>query len=80
MATFIAIYGSAMLIAGIAAGFVAYSKRRDVSFWMTISFLFPPVLIMLFLMTRHDGVRPSREGLDAQEHRELRNEDADRIF
>ena len=80
MAMFIAIYGSAMLLCGIAAGIVAYVKRRDVSFWMTTTFLFPPALIMLLLMSRNSGVRPKREGLDAQEHRELRQEDGDRIF
>ena len=80
MAKFIAIYGSAMLLCGIAAGFVAYAKRRDVSFWMTTTFLFPPALVMLFLMAKNEGARPKRESLDAQEHRELRREDGDRIF
>ena len=80
MAMFIAVYGSLMLFAGIAAGGVAYAKRRDVSFWMTTSFLFPPAVLMLFLMGKNEGARPKREGLDAQEHRELRHEDGDRIF
>ena len=80
MAMFIAIYGSAMLLGGVIAGFVAYAKRRDVSYWMTMTFLFPPALLMLFLMSKNDGARPKRESLDAQEHRELRREDGDRIF
>jgi hypothetical protein len=80
MAKFVAIYGSAMLIASVLAGLVAAMKRRDVSYWMTISFLFPPAIALLFLMGKNTGPRPRRESLEAQEHRELRRDDGDRIL
>ena len=80
MAMFIAIYGTLMLVAMVAAGIVAYIKRRDVSYWMTISFLFPPAIVLLFLMPKNTGVRPRRDSLEAQEERELGRDDADRVF
>ncbi len=80
MAKFVAIYGSFMLIASVLAGFVALAKRRDVSYWMTMSFLFPPVIALLFLMAKNTGPRPRRESLEAQERRELQREDGDRIL
>ena len=80
MAQFVAIYGSIMLVGGILAGLVALWKRRDPSYWMTLAILFPPALILLFMMTKNTGPRPRRESLEAEEHRELRREDGDRIL
>jgi Na+/melibiose symporter-like transporter len=80
MAKFVAIYGSAMLIASVLAGLVAAMKRRDVSYWMTMSFLFPPAIVMLLLMAKNTGPRPRRESFEAEERRELRREDSDRIL
>jgi hypothetical protein len=80
MAKFVAIYGSLMLVMSVFAGLLAYAKRRDVSYWMTMSFLFPPAAFMLFLMSKNEGARPRRESLEAQERRELRREDGDRIL
>ncbi len=80
MAKFIAIYGSLMLLTSVVAGIIAYAKRRDVSYWMTLAFLFPPFVIMLILMTKNVGARPRRESLEAQERREMHREDGDRIL
>jgi ABC-type Fe3+-siderophore transport system permease subunit len=80
MATFVAIYGSLMLVALVAAGILAYLRGRDVSYWMTLSFLFPPFIILLFLMPKQTGPRPRREGLEAQEDRELARDGSDRMF
>ena len=55
-------------------------KRRDYSFWLTLSFLFPPAVLMLFLMPNNDGARPQRRGMDAQEDHELKRDGADRVF
>ncbi len=80
MASFVAIYGSIMLLASALAGLVALAKRRDVSYWMTISFLFPPAVALLFLMAKNTGPRPRRESLEAEERREMRRDDSDRIL
>lgn len=80
MSTFVAIYGSLMLLASVAAGITAWMKNRDVSYWMTLSLLFPPLFLILVLMPRNDGVRRRRESLEAQEERELRRDDGDRVF
>jgi hypothetical protein len=80
MAKFVAIYGSVMLIASVLAGLVALAKRRDVSYWMTLAFLFPPAFALLFFMSKNTGPRPRRESLEAEERRELRRDDGDRIL
>ena len=80
MSTFIAIYGSFMFLAAAVAGVIAYLKRRDTSFWMTICFMFPPALLLLAVMPKNVGPRARREGFDAQEDRELKRDDGDRVF
>ena len=64
MAKFIAIYGVMMLAAAIGAGILAGIKRRDWNFWATVSFLFPPAFIMLMLMPKNTGPRPTRRNAD----------------
>jgi hypothetical protein len=80
MAQFFAIYGTAMLVAGLLAGIVAYVKRRDYSYWMTVSLLFPPAILLLLLMPTNKGARPRRPGLDEEEERENRREEHDRLY
>lgn len=80
MATLVALIGTLMFAASFLAGVVARIKRRDVSYWMTLSFLFPPALAMLLLMSKNTGPRPRRESMEDQEHRELRRDDSDRIL
>jgi hypothetical protein len=67
MAKFIAIYGSLALICSVLAGIIAYVKRRDPSYWIAVSFLFPPALIMLLLMKKNTGPRPTRPSLDSED-------------
>jgi hypothetical protein len=80
MAQFIAIYGVAMLVTSLAAAIIAGIKRRDFSYWATICFLFPPALILLFLMPKNTGPRPRRIGLDEEEERQLRADERDRLY
>jgi ABC-type branched-subunit amino acid transport system permease subunit len=76
MAKFIAIYGSIALIASLIAAIVAgVIKRRDPSYWATVTLLFPPMLVVLFFMAKNKGPRTRRESLDDQEHRQMSNEE-----
>jgi hypothetical protein len=71
MATFIAVYGSIAVIAAIVAAIVAAVKRRDYSYWATVTLLFPPMLAVLLIMPRNKGLRRGRESLEDQEERQL---------
>jgi hypothetical protein len=64
MAEFVAIYGSLAVLCSALAGIIAYIKRRDPSYWIGTSFLFPPAVIMLLLMKKNEGARPVRKPLD----------------
>jgi hypothetical protein len=76
MAKFIAIYGSVALIASLVAALVAgLIKRRDPSYWATVTLLFPPMLIVLFLMAKNKGPLRRRETMDDEEHRQLSHEE-----
>lgn len=70
MAEFIAIYGSLAVLCSVAAGVIAYIKRRDTSFWIATSFIFPPSIIMLLLMKKNEGARPTRPSLDSEDRRD----------
>jgi hypothetical protein len=72
MAQWIAIYGSIVFVTVAIAAVVAGFKRRDVSYWMTMSFLFPPFVLLLFLMPRNTGPRTRRETMTEAEARERR--------
>jgi hypothetical protein len=69
MAKFIAIYGTIAFLAATAAGIIAGMKRRDYSFWAAWTLLFPPFIIVLLLLPKFTGVRPTspRDG-DDYEH------------
>jgi ABC-type branched-subunit amino acid transport system permease subunit len=76
MAKFIAIYGSLALLAALVAAIIAgVVKRRDPSYWATVTLLFPPMLIVLFFMSKNAGPRARRESLDDQEHRQMSHEE-----
>jgi hypothetical protein len=75
MAKFIAIYGSIAIFASIIAGIFAAFKRRNWSYWATWSLIFPPMLLVLFLMPKNSGPRPRRESLEGQEDRQLAHDE-----
>lgn len=47
----ITFYGLASIVAAVIAYIVASAKHRDGSHWATISFLFPPAVLIPLLMT-----------------------------
>lgn len=53
---------TSMLIGGLLAGF----KKRDYSFWMAWSFLFPPAVILLLILPGLPQ-RPRRRTLDEED-------------
>jgi hypothetical protein len=42
-------------------------KNRDYSSWMAWCFVLPPLVLILLLLPRHQGVRPRQPRLDAGE-------------
>lgn len=63
----ITIYLTCALVAGVAAAVIAGMKGRHTGFWMTGSFLFPPlILVLLFLVKRASapGPRPQAKKRD----------------
>jgi hypothetical protein len=74
----ITIYLICAVIAGGLAAFLAEQKGYSTIFWMPVSFIFPPfVLIMLFLPRRRalaKAVRPQRDP-DSLRGEELDNRD-----
>lgn len=53
---------TSMAIGGLLAGI----KRRDYSFWMAWSFIFPPAIVLLLLLPGL-GQRPRRPTLDEED-------------
>ncbi|MGE3065336.1 MAG: hypothetical protein AB7K67_07100 [Hyphomicrobiaceae bacterium] len=65
MAVFIiVVWGLTALVCAVVAGIVAAMKRRDHSFWAAWTFLFPPMLLILLLMSTNTGPIPRRRGID----------------
>jgi hypothetical protein len=51
----VTIYLSSSLAAAITAGVVAPAKRRHPGYWITISFLFPPFVLILLWLPKGQG-------------------------
>lgn len=51
----ITIYLISALLAGITAGIYAPLKRRHPGYWMTISFLLPPFVLLLLWLPKGHG-------------------------
>ena len=47
----VTIYGLAGVLAAILAYVLASARRRDASFWATLSFLLPPMALLTFFLT-----------------------------
>ncbi len=70
MVEWIVIWGATALGATAIAGLLAAWKKRDYSFWMGWSFIFPPLIIILALMPKRDR-RPRRPTLDEEDAAEI---------
>jgi hypothetical protein len=60
----IVVWGAVAFVSAVVAAIVAGYKRRDISAWAAWSFLFPPSLIVVCLLSTNDGPRPRRPSFD----------------
>ncbi len=60
----IVVWGAVAIVSAVIAGIVAGYKRRDISSWAAWTFLFPPLLIVVFLLSTNQGPRPRRPSFD----------------
>jgi hypothetical protein len=67
MMTAIVIWGLSAFGAALLAAVLAGIKRRDVSFWVGWSFIFPPLVLFLLFMPKNPGPRPKRRTLDEED-------------
>lgn len=67
---FIVFVATVMILSGILGGILAGFKNRDYSYWIAMSFLVPPSLIVILLLPTLKGPRPRRMTLDEEDARE----------
>lgn len=60
-----------MVAGGIVGAILAGAKNRDVSFWAAWGFILPPSLLVLLLLSKHQGPRPRRPTLDEEDRMHL---------
>jgi uncharacterized membrane protein YfcA len=60
----IVVWGLVSTLSAIIGGFVANYKRRDPSSWAAWCFIFPPLLIVIALLSTNIGPRPRRPSFD----------------
>ena len=48
---FITFYGLAGVVAAVIAYMIASARHRDASFWATTAFLFPPAVLLTFILS-----------------------------
>jgi membrane protein DedA with SNARE-associated domain len=65
----IVIWGGVAVAAGALGGVLAGVKNRDLSSWIAWCFVLPPLVFILLLLPRYQGVRPRRPRLDEGEER-----------
>ncbi len=65
--TWIVVWGVTCTLAAAIAGGLAGYKNRDYSFWMGWTFVFPPMVIILFFLPHLAGERPKRTSLDEED-------------
>ncbi|MEQ1616394.1 MAG: hypothetical protein ABL904_26885 [Hyphomicrobiaceae bacterium] len=67
MLKWIAIWGVVAIGSAIAAGVLAGIKRRDHSFWAAWSFVFPPMLLVLLVLSKNQGPKKRQPTLDEED-------------
>jgi len=70
MAQVVVYWGLAAFGSMVIGGLIAGLKKRDHSFWMAWSFLFPPAIILLLLLPSLTQ-RPRRRTLDEEDAAEF---------
>ena len=63
----IVIWGGVAVASGAAGGVLAGVKNRDYSSWIAWCFVLPPLVFVLLLLPRYQGVRPRQPRLDESE-------------
>jgi hypothetical protein len=65
----IVVWGGVAVASGIIGGLLAGAKNRDYSFWIAWCFVLPPLVFILLLLPRYQGLRPRQPRLDEGEER-----------
>ena len=65
----IVIWGGVAVASGIVGGLLAGAKNRDYSSWIAWCFVLPPLVFVLLLLPRYEGLRPRQPRLDEGEER-----------
>ena len=65
----VVIWGGVAVAAAAVAGLLAGVKNRDYSAWIAWCFVLPPLVFILLLLPRYQGVRPRQPRLDEGEER-----------
>ncbi|MEL6372441.1 MAG: hypothetical protein AAFR04_00555 [Pseudomonadota bacterium] len=64
----IVIWGAIAIVSCVAAGVLASYKRRDFSAWVAWGFIFPPSVIVLAILSKHEGPIVRRPSLDEDDY------------
>lgn len=67
---YIVLWGLVAIGAAILGAILAGIRNRDASVWAAWCFVFPPAVLLVLLMPRHQGPRPRRPTLDEEDARE----------
>ena len=65
----IVVWGGVAVASGIVGGLLAGVKNRDYSSWIAWCFVLPPLVLVLLLLPRYQGLRPRQPRLDEGEER-----------
>lgn len=70
MVEIVVVWGLIAITATVIGGLLAGFKKRDYSFWMAWSFIFPPVIVLLLVLPALHK-RPRRRTLDEEDAAEF---------
>lgn len=70
MVEFVVLWGVTAIAAMLIGGLLAGLKKRDYSFWMASSFIFPPAVALLLILPSLPE-RPPRRTLDEEDAAEF---------
>jgi hypothetical protein len=65
----IVIWGGVALASATIGGLLAGVKNRDYSSWIAWCFVLPPIVLVLLILPRYQGVRPRQPPLDESDRR-----------
>ena len=65
----IVVWGGVAVASGIVGGLLAGVKNRDYSSWIAWCFVLPPLVFVLLILPKYQGLRPRQPRLDESEER-----------